>query len=93
MSSEDLLLYENRYVVPNDVDFKLKLLREHHDFKVAGHFSQTRTLLRLRDNFYWKGMDEEIRTYVRECDVCQRDKTKQHKKYGLLLPLEIPDRP
>jgi hypothetical protein len=89
----DLLLYENRYVVPKNLEFKLKVLRENHDSKVAGHFGQTRTLLRLRDNFYWKGMDDEVRTYVRECDTCQRDKTQQHKKFGLLQPLEIPDRP
>ena len=93
VTESDLLLYENRYVVPNQLDFKLKILRENHDSKVAGHFGQTRTLLRLRENFYWKGMDEEVRTYVRECDTCQRDKTIQHKKFGLLQPLEIPDRP
>ena len=38
-------------------------------------------------------MDDEVRDYVQSCDVCQRDKTSSHKKYGLLQPLDIPHQP
>src|SRR5205807_9973954 len=31
--------------------------------------------------------------YVRSCDSCQRNKATRHKKYGLLDPLDIPNRP
>lgn len=31
--------------------------------------------------------------YVEACDTCPRIKTPQHKPYGLLKPLDIPNRP
>src|SRR6266550_3718977 len=38
-------------------------------------------------------MDDEVKDYVRSCDVCQRDKASRRRKYGLLQPLEVPRRP
>jgi hypothetical protein len=90
---EGILLFENRYVLPDNKALKLKVLEANHDSKVAGHFGQFKTLNRLRQNFFWSKMDDEVRDYVRSCDVCQRDKTSRHKKYGLLQPLDIPHQP
>jgi hypothetical protein len=52
-----------------------------------------KTTERMKQNFFWAKMDEEVRDYVRSCDVCQRDKVSRHKRYRLLQPLEIPYRP
>ena len=38
-------------------------------------------------------MEEEVKEYVRSCDVCQRDKTSRRKKYSLLQPVDIPHQP
>ena len=35
-------------------------------------------------------MDENITEYGRSCDVCQRNKVIEHKRFGLLEPLEVP---
>jgi hypothetical protein len=51
-----------------------------------------KTTERMKQNFFWAKMDEEVRDYVRSCDVCQRDKVSRHKRYRLLQPLEIPYR-
>jgi len=90
---EGLLLFENRYVLPNDKAFRLKVLESNHDSRVAGHFGQFKTLERLRQNFFWSRMDDDVKDYVRSCDVCQRDKASRRKKYGLLQPLEVPHQP
>jgi hypothetical protein len=89
----ELLLYENRWVIPNDPDMRLAILEENHDSKVAGHFGQHKTYEKMTQNFFWSKMENDVRDYVRSCDVCQRDKSSRHKKYGLLQPLEIPYRP
>jgi len=64
-----------------------------HDSKIAGHFGTYKTTGRVRANFYWPKIDENITEYVRSCDLCQRNKVIRHKKYGLLEPLEVPIRP
>jgi len=38
-------------------------------------------------------MEDDVRDYVRICDICQSDKASRHKKYGLLQPLDNPFRP
>ena len=38
-------------------------------------------------------MDKHIAEYVKTCDICQRNKTIRHKKFGLLEPIDVPMRP
>ena len=45
---DELLLFENRYVLPNDKSLKLAVLSANHESKVAGHFGQFKTLERIR---------------------------------------------
>jgi len=71
----------------------MAILEENHVSKVAGHFGQHKTEEKITQNYFWSKMEDDVRDYVRSCDVCQRDKASRHKKYGLLQPLNIPFRP
>jgi len=64
-----------------------------HNSKIAGHFGTFKTIGRVRANFYWPKMDENITEYFRSRDICQRNKVIQHKKFGPLEPLEVSMRP
>ena len=61
---DGLLLFENRYVLPNDKSLKMAVLSANHDSKVAGHFGQFKTLERIRQNFFWSKMEEEVKDYI-----------------------------
>ena len=43
-----------------------------HDSKMAGHLRIAKTSDRIKANFYWPGMTEDVRRYCKSCDVCQR---------------------
>jgi len=90
---DDMLFVKGRWYVPASRELKNKILQAEHDSQVAGHFGQFKTLERIKANFYWPRMEDEVEEYVRSCDSCQRNKTVRHKKYGLLDPLDIPNRP
>jgi len=64
-----------------------------HDSRMAGHFGTYKTIGRIRANFYWPKVDEQITEYVCSCDICQHNKVIPHKKYGLLEPIDVPMRP
>jgi hypothetical protein len=40
--------------------------------------------------FFWEGMKQDVRNFVAECDVCQRNKGEIIKSPGTLQPLPIP---
>jgi len=64
-----------------------------HDSHMAAHLGTYKTIGRVRANFYWPTMDEQITEYGRPCDICQYNKVIRHKKYGLLEPIDVPMRP
>ena len=78
---KNLLLYKNRWYMPKDEGLRRTSRKAEHDSKIAGHCGTYKTIGRIRANFYWPKMDENITEYLRSCDVCQRNKVLGHKKY------------
>ena len=87
---DDLLMWKKRWYIPNNIELKNMSLHDNHDSKIAGHFGTYKTLERLKHNYYWHKMEEDVKDYVRTCDTCQRDKPSRHRRYGELEPLEVP---
>ncbi|KAG8489288.1 hypothetical protein CXB51_017334 [Gossypium anomalum] len=54
------------------------------------HEGGLKTLHRLRQDFFWKGMKLATSEFVQHCLVCQRHKWKNLQPAGLLQPLPIP---
>ena len=69
------------------------ILYDNNDSRVAGHFAIYKTLERLKRNYHLHSMEEDVKDYVRACDICQRNKSSCHRRYGQLEPLEVPYRP
>ncbi|OIT28094.1 putative mitochondrial protein, partial [Nicotiana attenuata] len=57
-----------------------------------GHSGITATLKRLKQDFYWKKMKQDVYNYIRSCDVCQKCKNEIVAYPGLLQPLPIPEK-
>jgi len=90
---KELLCYKNRWYIPKDEALKRIIMEAEHDSRMAGHFGTYKTIGRVRANFYWPKMDEQITEYVRSCDICQHNKVIRHRKYRLLEPIDVPKRP
>jgi len=57
---------------------------------LAGHFGQPKMLSLVRKDFFWPKLWKFMVDYVRSCNICTRNKTKQHWPYGFLKQLPIP---
>ena len=69
--------------------WKYTVLVEAHD--KLGHQGNSCMYYLIKKQYYWKGMNKDIRKYIANCILCQREKAKvQH--YPLQM-MEIPDRP
>ena len=58
-----------------------------HNHETGAHFGVEATYNKIAERYYWKGMYEDIRKYVRYCDTCQRRGQKGGK--GNLHPIKV----
>ena len=70
-----------------------KVLKAYHNSKTAGHPGSLCTLELVSRDYWWPGMSTYVKTYVKTCDSCNRNKTFPGKGVGHLKPLDVPDRP
>lgn len=77
--------------IPDNKEIKLAILQEAHDSATGGHFGEKRTLSAISRRFFWRRLWQDVKRYCRGCATCARTKPTNHKPYGLLQPLDIPD--
>ncbi|KAL8574729.1 hypothetical protein ACOMHN_023933 [Nucella lapillus] len=61
-------------VVPKPL--RSTVLEMGHDTPMAGHLGTKKTLERIRQDFYWPGVNSDVRRHCRSCDPCQRTTPK-----------------
>lgn len=54
------------------------LMSRFHNSKVACHGGVRRTLDLLNRNFFWPGMTNDVRNYIRACEVCKTTKSPNY---------------
>jgi hypothetical protein len=71
-------------------DKKLEILKELHETPVGGHIGMNRTYKRLKQYISWEGMKEDVETFIKKCEKCQKNKLTQcHTR----MPLTLTDTP
>jgi len=45
----------------------------------GGHLGMNKTYERMKLFITWPGMKQEIENYIKECEICQKNKITQHK--------------
>lgn len=83
-------MYKNRLCVGPTSDFKGEILEKLHETRQGGHSGYFRTSYRIRQQFYWAGMTQQIKKFVAECRTCQQIKVPLEKPLGLLHSLNVP---
>ena len=78
--------------MPNSENLRTRIISEVHDSLSASHPGREITYKMIARDFFWPGMSDSIRRYVRNCDVCRRTKPWREGTQGFLKPLLIPDR-
>ncbi|GJR39964.1 putative mitochondrial protein [Tanacetum coccineum] len=82
---------KGKLVIGNDAALRAQLVAIFHQEPVGGHSGIQVSLKKLASLFYWKGMSKAVKMFVRECDVCQRNKPNLEAYPGFLQPLPIPE--
>ncbi|KAJ3686553.1 hypothetical protein LUZ61_015717 [Rhynchospora tenuis] len=88
---QGILRYKNRICVGEQKEWRVKLTQELHATSIGGHSGVLATYQRVKKLFYWPGLKETVREVVRNCEVCQLNKSENVATPGLLQPILVPD--
>ena len=69
-------------VVPSSLRKAVLILN--HSLPTAGHLGRHKTLDRITQSAWWKGIGRSVADFVKNCSVCQRTKPVFHKPSGLM---------
>ena len=78
-------------VVPQTL--REKVLRLGHDSILSGHQGVKKTLDRITSEFFWPGVNADIKRYCQSCDICQRTTAKGRVSKVPLGQMPLIDRP
>ncbi|XP_062572789.1 uncharacterized protein LOC134234761 [Saccostrea cucullata] len=64
----------SQLIVPSK--FRHIVMKLAHELIMSGHLAISRTICRTLSEFFWPGMQSEIKRFCRSCDTCQRTVSK-----------------
>jgi len=88
--SNNILLFKGKIYVPSN--WQSSFLNIFRESPSADHFGFNKTFSLINRNFWWSSLQRDIKDNIRSCEIYCRSKDSRHKLYGLLNPIEIPDR-
>jgi len=80
---DGLFLYKGLVYVPNNKNLKCKVTQLFHD-QVIGHPGQWKTIELITQEYWWPGITEFIKAYIKGCTVCQTTKIRPPVKVPLV---------
>jgi Integrase zinc binding domain/RNase H-like domain found in reverse transcriptase/Integrase core domain len=80
-------------VTSSSHDKHQQLITQFHDLPVAGHRGVKAMYNALRKHYWWTSMKEQVQTYIRHCQSCQKSKAPNQSTSGELKPLPTPEGP
>jgi len=89
---DQVLYYRDRKWVPDHEPLRTTIIEQIHTSAITGHPGREITYKIVARDFFWPGMSNDIRRYIRNCDTCGRTKPWRDGLQGLLKPLPVPER-
>jgi hypothetical protein len=85
----DLLVYKNRLMVPDEDELRTRLCDEFHRPSYRAHSERGKMRKMICQQYLWPEMESYINRYVGNCPECKRNKDFRLKPAGLLRLLPI----
>ena len=84
--SEGVLWFNDRLVVPKDLELRKQIFDEAHISRYSIHPGSTKMYQDPKQHFWWTRMKREIAKYVSECGICKRVKEPFETSQSLAAP-------
>jgi hypothetical protein len=92
VTGNNKLQWRNRTWVPENEPIRTGIIQQAHLAVQTGHPGREETYRTIARMWYWPGMSEDNRRFVRNCDICRQSNPWRDGKHGYLRPLPVPNR-
>ena len=82
-------LNNERLLIFNNDELRLKLIQLAHDTSIADHLEVTKIYEILARNYFWINMMNTVKQFTRNCHICRRGKLFRNKYSEALRPLFV----
>ena len=84
---------DGRTWVPDKNNLRRRLLELYHNMLITGHLGIQGMYKLLSRGYWWENMNDYVKKYVLNCQMCIRAKKRNYKLHSMLQPLTVPDSP
>ena len=86
------IYFKNKMFVPNVGQLKFRFIQKFHDDPAASHPGKTKTYEILSRYYYWPGIIDDVKRFVKNSYGCKKNKTSRNKYHGAFKFLPVPDK-
>ena len=88
---QGIIRHQGKVWIRDNSTLQTRLIAALHSSPIGGHSGTNATYHRLKNLFSWKGMKQDVDSFVKQCVVCQQAKHVNTLPSGLLAPMPIPE--
>ena len=86
------IFFRDKLFVPDAGQLKFRFIKKIHDDPAARHPGKTKTYEISSRYYYWPGIINDVKRFVKNCYGCRKSKNSRDEYHGALKPLPVPDR-
>ena len=86
------LLFRQRIWVPKFEPLRTAIIQRMHDSHLTVHPGKNQLQSELSRQYFWPNYGQDVRRFLRNCEVCGSTAIWRDAKAGLLKPLDTPER-
>lgn len=86
---DELLFFEDQWVVSEIKELKQRILTMFHSFMVAGHGGILKTYKGVVEMFYKKELKNDVKSFMNACEVFQQVKYPMDKPHDYYSPCKL----
>lgn len=80
--SQGIIRFKGRIWIGANKAIQQMIMSELHESAIGGHFGFPVTYRRIKSNFAWLGMKQQVHDFVRACQICQQAKPEKQSPRG-----------
>ena len=86
------IFFKNKLFVPNVGQLRFRFIKKFHDDPAAGHPGKTKMYEILNRYYYWPGIINDVKRFVKNCYGCKKSKKFRDKYHGALKLFPVPNK-